>query len=182
MSSLNIATRALNTNLAALQVIGHNIANVNTEGYSRQNVLLQSAGYQAMGSGYFGKGVEIGSIERAHSEYLTREAQLTSSVAAADRVRYTRLQQLESVFPIGEQGLGAALNDMLNAWSDVTSSPTNLTAREVVLARADEFASRLRSSAEQISVCDLTGTGVQDTAIATHVRARFPKAGTVLQA
>ena len=38
MSSLNIATRALNTNLAALQVIGHNIANVNTAGYSRQTV------------------------------------------------------------------------------------------------------------------------------------------------
>lgn len=156
MSSLNIATRALNTNLAALQVIGHNIANVNTDGYSRQNVLLQSAGYQAMGSGYFGKGVEIGSIERSHSEYLTREARLTSSVAAADQVRFSRLQQLESVFPIGSQGLGVALNDMLNAWNDVTSSPTNLTAREVVLARADEFASRLRASAGQLDMLKLS--------------------------
>ena len=60
--ALNIATRALNTNLAALQVIGNNIANVNTEGYSRQNVLLQSSGYQEFGNGFFGKGVEIATV------------------------------------------------------------------------------------------------------------------------
>ena len=152
MSSLNIATRALNANLSALQVIGHNIANVNTEGYSRQNIQLQSSGYQAMGSGYFGKGVEIATVERTHSAYLTSEARATSSTAAADSVRLSRLQQLESVFPMGENGLGTALNSMLNAWNDVTSSPSNLTAREVVIARADEFASRLRDSAGQLDL------------------------------
>lgn len=39
-----------------------------------------------------------------------------------------------------------------------------------------------RKSPEDITICDLTGTGVQDTAIATHVRARFGKAGTIIQA
>jgi ornithine cyclodeaminase len=39
-----------------------------------------------------------------------------------------------------------------------------------------------RQRTQDVTICDLTGTGVQDTAIATHVRARFPKAGTVLQA
>lgn len=152
MSSLNIATRALNANLSALQVIGHNIANVNTEGYSRQTVQLQSSGYQAMGSGYFGKGVEIATVERTHSAYLTSEARATSSTAAADSVRLARLQQLESAFPMGENGLGTALNSMLNAWNDVTSAPSNLTARVVTIARADEFASRLRNTAGQLDL------------------------------
>ncbi|MDP2249739.1 MAG: flagellar basal body protein, partial [Hydrogenophaga sp.] len=58
MSALNIGARALNANLAALQVIGNNIANVNTPGYSRQNVLQQTSGYQQMGNGFFGKGME----------------------------------------------------------------------------------------------------------------------------
>ena len=39
-----------------------------------------------------------------------------------------------------------------------------------------------RQSARDVTICDLTGTGVQDTAIATHVRACHPQAGTVLQA
>lgn len=150
MSSLNIATRALTTNLAALQTVGHNIANVNTVGYSRQSVELQTAGYQGMGNGYFGKGVEIATVERAHNEYLTREARATGAVAAADALRLARLQQLESAFPTGSSGLGAAMNDMLNAWSDVSSSPSNLTARVVAIARAEEFASRLRNTAGQI--------------------------------
>ena len=39
-----------------------------------------------------------------------------------------------------------------------------------------------RRSPDDITICDLTGTGVQDTAIATHVRARHPKAGTIIRA
>jgi len=152
MSSLNIATRALNANLAALQVIGHNIANVNTAGYSRQTAYLQSSGYQSTGGGYFGKGVEMGTVERSHNEYLAREARLTGSVAASDAARLARLAQLETIFPTGSQGLGVALNDMLNAWTDLSSTPGNLTARMVVIARADEFASRLRDSAGQVDL------------------------------
>ncbi len=152
MSSLNIATRALNTNLAALQVIGNNIANVNTAGYSRQTVQLQSAGYQSTGGGYFGKGVEIATVERAYNQHLTREARVTASSAAGDAARLERLQQLESVFPMGNQGLGVALNDMLNAWSDLVASPSNSTARVVVISRADAFAARLRDAAGQIDL------------------------------
>jgi flagellar hook-associated protein 1 len=150
MSALNIGARALNANLAALQVIGNNIANVNTPGYSRQNVIQQSSGYQQMGNGYFGMGVEIATVERSHNQYLTREAQKAGSVASADALRYARLQQLESAFPTGSAGLGTALNDMLNAWTDVSSSPGNLTARVVVIAKGEELASRLRNTASQI--------------------------------
>jgi flagellar hook-associated protein 1 FlgK len=156
MSSLNIGARALNANLAALQVIGNNIANVNTPGYSRQNVIQQTSGYQQMGNGYFGKGMEIATVERSHNAYLTREAQMTGSVAAADALRYARLQQLESAFPTGSAGLGSALNDMLNAWSDVASAPSNLTARVVVIAKGEELASRLRNTASQLDALQRT--------------------------
>ena len=91
-AALNIGARALTANLTALQVIGHNIANVNTEDYSRQSVDMASSGYQVLGGNYFGKGAEIGTVSRAHSAYLTREAQLAGSLAAADSERYTRLQ------------------------------------------------------------------------------------------
>ncbi|MDO9033433.1 MAG: flagellar basal body protein, partial [Hydrogenophaga sp.] len=121
-SALNIGANALSTNLAALQVIGHNIANVNTAGYSRQNVQLTTAGAQAFGNGYIGKGVDMATVERSHNAYLTREAQMAGSVAAADALRYSRLQALESAFPLGAGGLGSALNDTLNAWADVSSS------------------------------------------------------------
>ncbi len=151
-AALNIGNLALNANLAALQVIGHNIANANTAGYSRQNVEMTSAGYQTLGGNFYGKGVLIDTVTRSHDAYLTREAQIASSVSAADSERLARLQQLENLFPTGEQGLGAALNDMLNAWADVASSPTNLAARTVVLGRGEEFAARLRETAGQLDL------------------------------
>ena len=156
-SSLNIGARALTTNLAALQVIGNNIANVNTAGYSRQTVQTQSAGYQVLGGLYFGKGVELSNITRSHSAYLTREAQMASSVSAADSERYTRMSQLESLFPIGEEGLGAAANAMLNAWNDVASSPSDLSARVVAISRADDLAARMRDTATQLDTMAHSG-------------------------
>jgi flagellar hook-associated protein 1 len=158
MSSLNIASRALTTNLAAMQVIGHNIANVNTDGYSRQNIQLGTSGGQFLGNGYFGKGVEIEGVSRAYDSYLTREAQITRSVAAGDEARYARLQQLESLFPLGETSLGVTLNNALNAWSAVATSPLDTTARTVVIARAEELSARLRDVTASLDETRLSAT------------------------
>ncbi|GAB3184589.1 flagellar hook-associated protein FlgK [Hydrogenophaga aquatica] len=156
MSSLNIASRALTTNMTALQVIGHNISNANTEGYSRQTVQLQQVPGQLFGNGYFGKGVEIASVERSYNAFLTREANLAKSAAAADNIRYSRLQQLEQLFPMGSAGMGTQLNGFLNSWGDVVASPTNQTARGVVLTRAEEIATRLRQTASQLDEMTVT--------------------------
>lgn len=151
-AALNIASRALVANQSVLQVVGHNIANANTVGYSRQTANLTVSGYQQYANGFFGKGVEVGTVTRAYDAYLTREAQASKSVAAADAIRLSRLEQLEAAFPMGEAGLGEALNSMLNAWADVASSPSNQTARLVVIARADAFAARMRDTAQQLDM------------------------------
>ncbi len=149
--SLNVAARALTTNQSVLQVIGHNIANANTVGYSRQSVSLSAVEGQQAGSGYYGKGVSINSVSRAYDAFLTKQANSTQTVAAADEVRYEKLQQVESLFPLGEGSLGSMLNSALNAWVDVQSSPSDSTARQVVIDRADEFAARIRDTATRLS-------------------------------
>lgn len=148
---LNVGTRALVANEVALQTIGNNIANSSTVGYSRQNVVLQTVEGQATGSGYIGKGVDIQTIQRSHDEYLTRQAALSKSVSAADVTRANKLLQLEDVFKGGTNGLGAAVTDMVNAFSDVANAPTDLTARTVVLARAGEAAARFNDAATQLT-------------------------------
>ncbi len=150
MSLLNVGTRALQSNQVALQTAGHNIANVNTPGYSRQNVVLQTVQGQFTGSGYVGKGVEIQTIQRNFSAFLTRQSALAGSTASADATRADKLKQLGGVFEGGSAGLGAAVSDMLNAFSDVASAPTDLTARTVVLTRIDETASRMRAASQRL--------------------------------
>ena len=148
---MSVGTRAMTANYAALQTIGNNIANANTVGYSRQSVELATATGQATGSGYFGRGVDVVTVTRTHDQFLTREAGLSSAIAASDQARSTRLAQLEQVFPVGEDGLGHATGQLLNAFSDMASRPQDLAARQVVLARADEVASRFRAAGDQIA-------------------------------
>ena len=150
---LNIGTRALLANQVGLQTAGNNIANVNTAGYSRQSVVLNNVAGQYTGGGYIGSGVDIQTIVRNHSEFLTRQAAVSSSVSAADTARSDQLTQLENVFQGGKTGLGAAVSDMLNSFSDIASAPTDLTARTVALTRADEMAARIRAAS--ISLNDL---------------------------
>jgi flagellar hook-associated protein 1 FlgK len=150
MSVLNIATRALLANQTVLQTTGNNIANVNTPGYSRQTAVLQTIEGQYSGSGYIGKGVDVLTIQRNYSQFLTRQSALASATSAGDTTRSDKLKQLESIFPGGTSGLGAAVNDMLNAFSDVASAPTDLTARTVALTRVSETASRMRSASQSL--------------------------------
>lgn len=147
----SIGTRAMAASYAALQVTGNNIANVNTRGYSRQEVQLTAAGAQFNGNGFFGKGVDVTTVTRAHDEFLTREAALTQSVAEADSARLTQLQQLEKVFGTGESGLGYLSGQLLNAFAAVASQPQDTAAREVVLEQAGDTATRFRAAADQIS-------------------------------
>jgi len=148
---LNIGTRALMANQVALQTAGNNIANVNTPGYSRQSVVLQNVAGQFTGGGYIGSGVDVQTILRNHSDFLTRQAALTSSVSASDTARSDQLTQLENIFQGGATGLGASVSNMLNSFSDVASAPTDLTARTVALTGADEMAARFRSAATSLS-------------------------------
>ena len=150
MSLLNVGSRALLANQAALQTAGHNIANVSTPGYSRQTVVLQTVQGQFTGGGYIGKGVDVQTILRNHSELLTRQATAAASVDAGDTVRMDRLRQLQEVFSGGPSGIGASINDMMNALSDVVSSPMDLTARSVALTRMDETAARMRDASQRL--------------------------------
>ena len=148
---LSIGKSAMFANYAALQTVGNNIANANTPGYSRQQIQLADAPAQFTGSGFFGKGVTVATVRRAYDQLLTTQATSAGSTAAGDSSRLDKLTQLENVFPIGTTGIGYAAGDLLNAFVDVSSNPTDASARQVALGKAQELASRFRDAGEQLS-------------------------------
>ena len=158
-SLLNIGSRAMNASYAQLTVTGNNIANANTAGYSRQSVELETAFSQQTGNGFFGKGVNIATVTRAHSDFLIREAALAGSIAAGDAARSGQLSQLENVFRLGEAGLGYAAQQMFNAFVDVANRPQDSSARQTVLARIGELAARFTTASGQL---DALQGGVTD--------------------
>ncbi|WP_431099666.1 flagellar hook-associated protein FlgK [Roseateles noduli] len=157
---LSLGMRAMFANQAALQTIGQNIANANTQGYSRQEVVLTTPEGQFTGAGYFGKGVNVQTVTRSHNEFLTREAAAAKSQAFADTTMQSQLAQLEKLFPTGSDGLGQSANDFLNALVDVASRPSDPSARQVVLGKAQALAARFQSAGQQLA--DLQSGVVSD--------------------
>ncbi|HEY1090691.1 MAG TPA: flagellar hook-associated protein FlgK, partial [Burkholderiaceae bacterium] len=147
----SLGLRAMLANQAALQTVGQNIANANTPGYSRQSVVLTTPQGQSSGAGYFGKGVNVQTVVRAHNDFLTRQAANTAALASMDLTRLTQMTQLEQAFPIGDAGLGAAADAFLNAMVDVASSPSDPSARQVALGRAQDLATRYQSAGQQLA-------------------------------
>lgn len=150
MSLLNVGVSALNANQQALTTTGHNIANVNTKGYSRQTLSLTAIAGQNSGIGYIGRGVAVSGVVRQYDELLSKQANAAIAASKADGARFNLLNQMQDVFTGGDSGLGAAINNMMNSFADVQAAPTDATARNVVLTRMSELAARFRAASASL--------------------------------
>ncbi len=138
---LDVAKSALFTAQQALTVTGHNISNVNTPGFSRQEVILTEERPVDGSPGQVGTGVKIEQIRRAVDVFLNRE--LTNSQEGLGQFTVTRdeLRRLESLFgDTRGQGLAGQLNEFFKALQDATTTPSQITPRSVVLAKASTLA------------------------------------------
>lgn len=149
-SLLSLGASGLRAAQAQLSTVGHNIANASVEGYSRQSVQARTAAGLYSGSGYFGRGVEVATVEREVSGFLTDQVAQTTAQAAGDQVRNQMLGQLESSIGTGEEGLGYAATQLFEAFGDVAAEPGDASARRVVLERADDLASMFRDTATRL--------------------------------
>ena len=155
---MSLGIKAMAANYAALQTVGHNIANANVKGYSRQQVELATSQGQFTGAGFFGRGVDVVSVSRAQNEFMTREAASARSLSSMDASRLSQLRRLETIFKPGEMGLGNATSEFMNSMVDLSSRPADSATRQVALARAGDLASRF---AEAGTALDDVQTGVQ---------------------
>ncbi len=154
MSLMNVGVSALNANQQALTTVGHNIANVNTPGYSRQTVYTNALYGQNMGNGFIGKGVQVATVMRNYSALLNRQSNVANATYAADSSRLQGLMQMQDVFSGGDGSLGAAINNVMNAFTDVQAAPSDATARNVVLTRMSELSKRFNAASRMLEEQD----------------------------
>jgi flagellar hook-associated protein 1 len=163
---MSIGLRAMTASYAAMQATSHNIANAGVAGYSRQQAELATAQGQYTGAGFMGKGVDVKTVSRAHDEFLTRAAAIAKSLSAMDTSRQERLGLLEQVFPGGEGGIGYTIGQFLNGMVDLASRPADSATRQVVLARAQDLATRFNAAAAQFDTIQAGVTEDLKTSVA----------------
>jgi len=141
---LSIGRQALLANERAIGVTGHNISNVNTPGYSRQTPVLHATRPDDRG---FGTGVEVASVVRSVDGFLeARQLASSSSLGGATTGRQL-LDRLQSLFPVGEEGVGNALAEFFAAANGVANSPQDLATRNQLLESGTALAGQLRNAA-----------------------------------
>jgi flagellar hook-associated protein 1 FlgK len=136
----------MNAQQVIIQTAGHNIANVETDGYSRQRVELTPSPEQHWTYGSVGTGVSITDITRARDSLLDDSYRNEASGAAASQLRHDLLSSVEGI--LGEPsdtGLASAMDAFWSAWSDLATNPTSQAARSVVQQRGANVAAVLNS-------------------------------------
>ena len=140
ISSLQIAKRALSTQRLGLSIAGHNISNVNTPNYARQQALVEPG---VSGAGM--AGVEITYIRRIQDRVVDERLRLNTQELAKWKTLSDRLNQIETFFSdLSGTGLSGALSDFWNSWQDLTVSPESESSRLVTVQRGVVLASRLQ--------------------------------------
>ncbi|MDT3677571.1 MAG: flagellar hook-associated protein FlgK [Burkholderiaceae bacterium] len=148
---LGIGQGALMAAYAQLQTTGHNIANANTPGYSRQEAVFATAGGTYTGAGFLGMGVDLVTVQRSYDRFLAGELASSTAASAADSTRAASLERLQRVLAGGDDGIGAAIDDLNAALADVVNRASDPTAREIVVQRADTLALRIRQADSQMA-------------------------------
>lgn len=142
---LSVGQSALLAAYAQLQTTGHNIANANTPGYSRQEAVFATAPSHYTGGGFLGSGVDLVTVQRRYDQFLSGELSLQTAAAAAAGTRAEMLGRVDSLLADTDNGLGAVFDEFNAALADLVNRPFDPSARQAVLMRADTLAHRLSS-------------------------------------
>lgn len=175
-NGLEVAKRALHTQQSALYTTGHNIANANTEGYTRQRVnFVQSSPYPPAARnrpeipGQVGSGVEAGSIQRIRDSFIDKQYRQENTKVGFYETRADMMSKMESILnePTNE-GLSETLDLFWNSLQDLSLNPEDSGARSVVKERANALAdafSYVHNSLQQVRANLKTEIGVDNTKV-----------------
>jgi len=141
----NIGVSGLTANQTRLATTGNNIANVNTEGYSRQRVDLSTLPSQLSAVGWIGSGVQVADISRSYDQFVASRLRTSLSAAEEGQYLHSRAIQVDNVIADPAAGLSQVLGDFFNAVHDVADDPTSIPTRDVMINQAEVLAGRFQS-------------------------------------
>ncbi|MHB1313897.1 MAG: flagellar hook-associated protein FlgK [Christensenellales bacterium] len=134
---LEIAKTGLYVSQTALEVIGHNISNAATKGYTRQRVITQSVDaamlntrFSKVVTGSVGGGVELQSVSQIRSDYIDRELRREYAALGEWKTHAETLEYIESLFDeTSDNSISSALADFYNSLSDLSTDPASMELR-----------------------------------------------------
>ncbi|MGI9626402.1 MAG: flagellar hook-associated protein FlgK [Longimicrobiales bacterium] len=160
-SILSIAASALRAQQKAINVVSHNIANADTEGYTRQLPELRPWPALTTPQGIFGSGVRVANVTQVRDTLLDRSYLRELGQGTGERAVHGVLGQVEGLLAEpGDGGILSAANDFFSAFSELATRPDNDSARSALRESANHLADRFQR----------IGAGIDDVRVVTEQR------------
>ncbi|MCA3003428.1 MAG: flagellar hook-associated protein FlgK [Rhodocyclaceae bacterium] len=150
MSLLGVGSSGLAAAYAAINATSNNIANVNTPGYSRQNVVQTTMPGQFSSGGFFGRGVTIESVRRAFDAQVNGQVQFSEAQSAEAATQSRLMRAVDELFATDDVGMGNALDNFFSSMTQASSRPSDIASRAAVISSGLELASRLNQASSQV--------------------------------
>lgn len=148
---LSIGLSALRAQQRALATTGNNIANANTDGYSRQRVELASRPTERYGDEFMGTGVTIASIRRITDNILADQARFSAASLGRANAFAGLAESIDNLLADTETGLPATMQSFIGALQRVATDPSSTAARQALLSEARTLISRFDGMDERLS-------------------------------
>ena len=159
LSTFNIAKRGMSVQQKAIDVTSHNIANANTEGYSRQRAIIETTRPFGMPSlnnaaevGQVGTGSQVSAIQRVRDTFLDYQVRVETSVQGQFEARDKFLGEIENIFnEPSDTGLSSIMGKFFDGWQQLSKQPQSSNARTVVAQQSAALANNLNHTYNQLS-------------------------------
>jgi len=120
----------------------HNIANANTEGFSRQRVDVGTRPAQVTGVGALGTGVQINQISRIHNDFIASDMRTNASITSGVQINYDYTSQIDNMLADPKAGLAPTLQSFFSSINNISNDPSSQSARQVLLGEANALGER----------------------------------------
>ncbi|MBU5269568.1 flagellar hook-associated protein FlgK [Clostridium cochlearium] len=149
--TLHVGKSGIFANQRSIDVTSHNIANANTEGYSRQRAELQTerpfctpSMNNAAGAGQLGRGVNVADINRIRDTFLDYQVRIELGVQGKYAGRHKFLNEIENIFnEPSETGISTLLGNFFDGWQELSKQPHSSNARTVVAEQSKALTDEL---------------------------------------
>lgn len=146
---LDIGQKALRANQVGLAVTGQNIANVNTPGYTRQELNL--AANSAIGATQLvGSGVTIEGVRSIRDLFIDQRLRTETGITGELNAKQDALAPLEAVFNSNGSGISSSLNNFFASFRNLEASPTSITARIATIDSAQQLSQDFNSASSNL--------------------------------
>ncbi|HFF2733063.1 TPA: flagellar hook-associated protein FlgK, partial [Vibrio cholerae] len=159
---LNVGTQSVLTAQRQLNTTGHNISNVNTEGYSRQSVIQGTNAPRQYGGETYGMGVHVENVRRSWDQFAVKELNIASTDYAFKRDTEENLDMLSKLLSsVASKKIPENLNEWFDSVKSLADSPNDLGARKVVLEKSKLISQNLNDFHETVRLQkDITNKGL----------------------